>query len=104
MLTAETICKVRIVYHRDGKSIRKTDKDLRLSRNTVRKVFRSDQAAFEYRRSKQAFQKLGAYIEALECRLEEDQQLPRKKRRTTQALFDELQNQGYCGGNDNGDM
>jgi DNA replication protein DnaC/transposase len=97
MLTVETIGKVRIAYHRDGKSIRKVAKDLRLSRNTVRKVVRSEQTAFEYRRSKQPFPKLGAYIEELECRLEEDQQLPKKRRRTTQALFEELQNQGYCG-------
>ena len=41
MLTVETIGKVRIAYHRDGKSIRKTAKDLRLSRNTVRKVIGS---------------------------------------------------------------
>jgi transposase len=100
MLIVETIGKVRIAYHRDGKSIRKTAKDLRLSRNTVRKVVRSDQTAFEYQRRKQPFPKLGAYIEDLECRLEEDQKLPKKRRRTAQALFEELQNQGYCGGYD----
>jgi transposase len=100
MLTVETIGKVRLAYHRDGKSIRKTAKDLRLSRNTVRKVVRSDQTAFEYRRRKQPFPKLGAYIDELESRLEEDQQLPKKRRCTAQALFEELQNQGYCGGYD----
>lgn len=100
MLTVETIRKVRIAYHRDGKSIRKTAKDLRLSRNTVRKVVRSDQTSFEYRRSKQPFPKLGAYIEELEQRLEQDQQLPKKRRRSAQVLFEELQNQGYCGGYD----
>jgi transposase len=100
MLTVETIGKVRIAYHRDGKSIRKTAKDLRLSRNTVRKVVRSDQTAFEYKRNKQPYPKLGAYLEDLEQRLEEDQQLPKKRRRTAQALFEELQNQGYSGGYD----
>jgi transposase len=100
MLTVDTIRKVRIAYHRDGKSIRKTARDLRLSRNTVRKVVRSDQTAFEYQRSKQAFPKLGAYIKELEQRLKEDQPLPKKRRRTAQALFEELQNQGYCGGYD----
>jgi len=48
MLTVETIRKIRLAVHRDGKSIRKTAKDLCLSRNTVRKVIRSDQTAFEY--------------------------------------------------------
>jgi transposase len=79
MLIVETIRKVRIAVHRDGKSIRKTAKDLSLSRNTVRKVVRSDQTAFEYRRSKQPFPKLGAYIEELEQHLEQDQQLPKKE-------------------------
>ena len=100
MLIVETIRKVRLAYHRDGKSIRKTAKDLRLSRNTVRKVVRSDRTAFEYQRSKQPFPKLGAFLEELERRLEEDQQLPKKRRRTAQVLFEELQNQGYCGGYD----
>ena len=100
MLIVETIRKVRIAVHRDGKSIRKTAKDLSLSRNTVRKVVRSDQTAFEYRRSKQPFPKLGAYIEELEQHLEQDQQLPKKRRRSAQVLFEELQNQGYCGGYD----
>lgn len=46
MLTVETIRKVRLSFHRDGKSIRHTAKDLQLSRNTIRKVIRSDQTSF----------------------------------------------------------
>jgi hypothetical protein len=40
MLIVETIRKIRLAIHRDGKSIRKTAKELRVSRNTVRKVVR----------------------------------------------------------------
>ena len=53
MLTVETIRKIRLAVHREGKSIRKTAKDLHLSRNTIRKVIRSDQTAFEYKRQVQ---------------------------------------------------
>jgi Mor family transcriptional regulator len=51
MLIVETIRKNRLAIHRNGKSIRKTAKELRVSRNTVRKVVRSEQTAFTYRRS-----------------------------------------------------
>ena len=46
MLIVETIRKIRLSIHRDGKSIRKTAKELRVSRNTVRKAVRSEQTAF----------------------------------------------------------
>jgi hypothetical protein len=35
MLTVETIRKIRLSIHRDGKSIRQTAKELRVSRNTA---------------------------------------------------------------------
>ena len=49
MLTVETIRKIRLAA-RDKKSIRQIARDLRLSRNTVRKVLRSGETRFEYRR------------------------------------------------------
>jgi transposase len=54
MLIVEIIRKIRLSIHRDGKSIRQTAKELRISRNTVRKVVRSEQTAFCYRRSSQS--------------------------------------------------
>ena len=65
MLIVETIRKIRLAIHRDGKSIRKTAKELRVSRNTVRKVVRSEQTAFTYRRSSQPRPVLGAFVEGL---------------------------------------
>jgi hypothetical protein len=50
MLTVETIRKVRLSVHRDGKSIRQTARDLRVSRNTVRKVIRTQQTGLQYKR------------------------------------------------------
>ena len=96
----ETIRKVRLAIHRDGKSIRKTAKDLHLSRNTVRKVIRSDQTAFEYRRRVQPHPRLGDHINLLEEQLDGDQKLPKKQRRTAQMLYEGLQLEGYQGGYD----
>ena len=88
MLTVETIRKIRLALHRDGKSIRKTAKDLCLSRNTVRKVIRSDQTVFEYKRTVQPHPKLGDHINILSERLSSDQKLPKKQRRTAQILYE----------------
>lgn len=100
MLTVETIRKIRLAIHRDGKSIRQTAKALRLSRNTVRKALRSRQTAFEYRRRRQPRPALGRYIEGLEEDLAKDQKLPRRQRRTAMALFEQLQGGGYTGSYD----
>jgi len=100
MLVVETIRKIRLFVHRDGKSLRKTAEDLNLSRNTVRKVIRSQETAFTYRRDKQPMPKLGAYVESLTERLESDKTLPKRQRRTAQKLFQELQLEGYEGGYD----
>lgn len=96
----ETIRKVRLAIHRDGKSIRKTARDLNLSRNTVRKVIRSDQTRFEYKRKDQPRPKLGPYIQWLGDQLELDHKLTKRQRRTAQILYEQLQTQGYDGGYD----
>ena len=49
MLSVETIRKVRMPIHRDGKSIRRTAKDLRMSRNTVREVVRTEETSLSER-------------------------------------------------------
>ena len=100
MLIMETIRKIRLSVHRDGRSLRKTAKDLNLSRNTVRKVIRSQQTAFKYRRDNQPMPKLGAYVKRLIEKLESDKVLAKRQRRTAQKLFQELQQEGYDGGYD----
>ena len=100
MLTVETIRKIRLSVHRDGKSIRKTAKDLHLSRNTVRKVIRSGETFFQYERNNQPRPKLGPFMETLDANLEEDEKLPKKLRRTAQILFEAVQLNGYNGGYD----
>jgi transposase len=100
MLTVETIRKIRLSVHRDGKSIRQTAKDLHLSRNTVRKAIRRGETFFQYERGNQPRPKLGLFMETLDGLLEEDEKLPKKLRRTAQILFEELQLNGYDGGYD----
>ena len=50
MLTVETIGRIRREHFLKGKTIREIARDLRVSRNTVRKVLRSGETSFEYER------------------------------------------------------
>ncbi len=47
MFIVESISKIRKMYHVDGKAIRAIAKELNISKNTVKKVIRSDATKFE---------------------------------------------------------
>ena len=61
MLVVETIGRIRREHFIHGKSIKEIARDLRLSRNTVRKVLRSDETSFSYERRVQPRPKLGRW-------------------------------------------
>ncbi|HPA37693.1 MAG TPA: IS21 family transposase, partial [Phenylobacterium sp.] len=71
-----------------------------LSRNTVRKVLRSEETAFEYERAEQPHPKLGAFIPQLEVMLEANAAGARKDRLTLTRMADLLSREGYEGGYD----
>ncbi len=50
MLIVETIAKIRRTFFQDGRSIKQICRDLRVSRNTVRKVIRSGATGLPYER------------------------------------------------------
>jgi transposase len=100
MLIVETIRKIRLAHHRDHKSTREIARDMNLSRNTVRKVVRSDVTEHRYERKVQPRPKLEPYKAQLLQALEEDLGKPKRQRRTALLLFEELQRQGFGGGYD----
>jgi transposase len=100
MLIVETIRKIRCAYHRDRKSIRQIAREFKLSRNTVKKVIRSEVTEFTYDRKEQPLPKLAAYRELLSGYLETDGTKPLREQRTAIVLFEELQRQGFDGGYD----
>jgi predicted transcriptional regulator len=65
MLTVETIGRIRREYFLKGKTIKEIARDLRVSRNTVRKVVRSGVTRFEYGREVQPRPKLGRWTAEL---------------------------------------
>jgi transposase len=100
MLIVETIRKIRLAHHRDNKPIRQIAREMNLSRNTVRKIIRSDVTELHYDRKTQPQPKLEPYKEQLIQALDEDHDKPKKQRRSAQLLFEELQRQGFAGGYD----
>ena len=69
MLTVETIGRIRREHFLKGKTIKEIARDLRVSRNTVRKVLRSGETLFEYEREVQPRPKLGRWTEVLDALL-----------------------------------
>ena len=82
----ETIRKVRLAGLRENKPIKQIARELRLSKNTVRKILRGDLTELHYERRIQPRPKLGAYLESLERRLLEDKGLPKKQQRSARLL------------------
>ena len=70
MVVVETIARIRREHLGKGIPIKQISRELRLSRNTVRKVVRSDEMSFRYERKIQPMPKLGAWVEELERCLE----------------------------------
>ena len=78
----ETIGKIRRRRLVDGESISSIARDLRLSRNTVKRALRFEGEAFEYRRGKQPRPKLGPFLQILDEWLEAEEKLPAREQRT----------------------
>ena len=100
MLVVETIGRIRREHFIHGKSIREIARDLRLSRNTVRKVLRSDETSFSYERQVQPRPKLGRWKEQLDRLLAANVEAPARERLTLIRIFEELRALGYDGGYD----
>ena len=66
----ETIARIRRDHLGRGVPIKQIARDLKLSRNTVRKVVREDKTSLCYDRKTQPLPKLGPWVEELEQRLE----------------------------------
>lgn len=100
MLIVETIAKIRRDHLVHGKSIKAIARERHISRNTVRRVLRSGETAFEYRRSTQPRPKLQGFTERLEELLEGNRSVSRRERLTLMRMFELLRDEGYEGGYD----
>ena len=100
MLVVETIGRIRRAHFIKGKSIKQIVRELKVSRNTVRKVLRSGATAFEYGRQVQPRPKVGPWRGDLDQMLAANEAKPARERLTLIRIFEELCGLGYDGGYD----
>lgn len=82
MLIVETIGRVRRDHFVEKKGIKRIARERGLSRNTVRKILRSEETAFSYEREHQPLPQLGPHVARLEAMLQENGRKGRRERLT----------------------
>ena len=100
MLIVETIARIRRAHLGKGVPIETIARELKVSRNTVRKVVRSGETAFGYERKVQTMPKPGAWVQELESRLEAKETKERRDRLSVVRMYEELVELGYGGSYD----
>src|ERR1700752_3992534 len=100
MLVVEAIARIRREHFIKGKTIKEIARDLKVSRNTVRKVLRSGGTSFEYEREVQPRPKLGRWASELDRLLAANATKPAREQLTLIRIFEELRGSGYDGGYD----
>ena len=100
MIGVDQIGQIRRAYFEQRRPIKEIVRTLSVSRATVRKVIRGRTTEFKYERGVQPAPKLGEWVAVLSEILEQEAKLPRRERRSTQRLFEELRGRGYDGAHD----
>src|SRR5580698_3305389 len=100
MLIVETIGRIRREHLVKGKSIKEIARDLKISRNTVRRILRSGETSFSYEREVQPRPRLGRWKTDLDRMLTTNAGTSARERLTLIRLFEELRALGYDGGYD----
>jgi len=98
MVIVETIARVRREHFVRGKTIKEIARDLKISRNTVRKILRSEETSFSYDREVQPRPKLENWSAELDRLLTTNSDKPARERLTLIHIFEELRRLGYEGG------
>src|SRR3954451_20042778 len=97
MLVVETIGRIRREHLVKGKSIKEIVRELKVSRNTVRKVLRSEATSFSYQRQVQPWPRLGRWRDDLDRLLVTNASKVARERLTLIRVFEELRALGYEG-------
>ncbi|BCH56744.1 IS21 family transposase [Agrobacterium vitis] len=100
MKRVDTIARVRRAFHVQGWSMKKIARELHVSRNTVRKILRSDETDFSYERERQPLPKTGAWQAEIERFLATNEGRPSRERLTLIRIYEELRALGYDGSYD----
>lgn len=97
MFIVESIAKIRRMYHVEKKSIKAITRELKISKNTVRKIIRSDATKFTLTKYTKNKPVLDEYLSLLNQLLEENTKEPLRRRMTSRKLYEQLKESGYQG-------
>ena len=100
MKTVDTIARVRRAFHVQGWSVKRICRELHVSRNTVRKILRSDETSFSYERERQPKPKIGPWKDQLDGLLNDNLGKAAREQLTLIRVYEELRALGYEGGYD----
>lgn len=98
MFIVESIAKIRRMYHVDGKAIRAIARELLISKNTVKKIIRSDKTKSEIAKYERKKPVIGEHLDRLNKALEANLKEPLRRRLTAKKLYEAIKKSGYCGG------
>jgi len=96
----DTIARVRRAFHVQGWSVKKIARELNVSRNTVRKILRSDATEFAYKRGHQPLPRMGAWKGDVERFLIANEGKVSRDRLTLIRIYEEVRSLGYDGSYD----
>lgn len=100
MKSVDTIARVRREFFVRKRPIKEIARDLHISRNTVRKILRSEETEFTYEREKQPLPRIGPWQDRLDALLLANEGRAARERLTLIRVFEELRAQDYEGGYD----
>ncbi|WP_276947575.1 IS21 family transposase [Haematobacter massiliensis] len=100
MKQVDTIARVRRAFYVQRWSMKRIVRELHVSRNTVRKILRSDETDFSYERKHQPMPRIGPWQDQLDRFLAANASKPSRERLTLIRIFEELRALGYEGGYD----
>ena len=100
MKSVDTIARVRRAFHVQGWSLKRISRELHVSRNTVRRILRSDETAFSYERERQPQPKIGPWQVHLDALLDSNDAKAKRERLTLIRIYEELRSLGYEGSYD----
>ncbi|WP_353405298.1 helix-turn-helix domain-containing protein, partial [Brucella sp. NBRC 13694] len=100
MKRVDTIARVRRAFHVQGWSVKKITRELHVSRNTVRKILRSDATEFCYKREHQPFPRMEPWKGDVERFLVSNEGKASRERLTLIRIYEEVRSLGYEGSYD----
>lgn len=97
MIIVETIAKIRRMYHVQNKGIKTIARELKLSKNTIKKIIREDNTSNHYKRTNQSLPIMGEFKCQITAMLEANVTKPSRLRYTAKKIHQELCNNGFKG-------